>query len=171
MLCVLLESPHRGDSYEYTQIYHFQYKKVSYPKFNLCSCRIFFQGTQNRARNNRRKRAISVRATEVLLYNVKLVFSACYFGLGHEVSLCGMIFTIIKIVLILKPRILIYRFNKLQDLSRIRILIDAGTSDTIYSIHWAALIYRHVMKLERIMFNRTKHCSLWLTYMRPCSLW
>ena len=30
----------------------------------------FFQGTQERVRNSRGKRAISVRATEVLLYSV-----------------------------------------------------------------------------------------------------
>ena len=55
-----LESPHRGDFNEYTQ-----YTIVNILS-QICSYAIF-QGTQERVRNGRGKRAISVRATEVLL--------------------------------------------------------------------------------------------------------
>ena len=46
--CVLsLESPHRGDSNEYT-IYHFQYKKENHPKLSqICSYGIFSNGLIN----------------------------------------------------------------------------------------------------------------------------
>ena len=64
-----LVSPQRGDSNEYTQytISQIIKKKVilNYPKSAaICSN---FQGTQERARNSRGKRAISVRAIKVLL--------------------------------------------------------------------------------------------------------
>ena len=66
--CVFsLESPHRGDSNKYT-IYHFNIKKkfnLNYPKY---AAMVFFQGNQERVRNSRCKRTISVRATECLLY-------------------------------------------------------------------------------------------------------
>ena len=67
--CVFsLESPHRGDSNEYTQYTIFNVKKSNHPKlFLICSYRFLFQGTQERVRNSRGKRAISVRAIEVLL--------------------------------------------------------------------------------------------------------
>ena len=63
-----LESPHRGDSNEYTQYTSFnilQKISLNYPRSAAVG---FFQGTQRRVRNSRGKRAISVRATEVLLY-------------------------------------------------------------------------------------------------------
>ena len=67
--CVFtLESPHEGDSNEYTQPTIFSIKKkisLSYPKSEAMD---FFLGTQERVRKSRGKRAISVRATEVLLY-------------------------------------------------------------------------------------------------------
>ena len=67
--CVFsLESPHRGDSNKYTQYTIFNIKKkntVNYPKSAALR---FFQGAEERVRNNRGRRAISVRATEVLLY-------------------------------------------------------------------------------------------------------
>ena len=71
--CVFsLESPHRGDSNEYTQHAIINIKKkitLNYPKYdNVCSYGIFSLGTQERVRNSRGKRAISVRAIEVLLY-------------------------------------------------------------------------------------------------------
>ena len=68
--CVFsLESPHRGDSNEYTQYTIFIIKKENPPKFSqICSYGFCLQGTQERVRNSRVKRAISVRATEVLLY-------------------------------------------------------------------------------------------------------
>ena len=53
----------------------FQYKKkitLNYPKF---AGKGFFLRTQERVRNNRGKRAIGVRATEVLLYQGKEVRS------------------------------------------------------------------------------------------------
>ena len=70
--CVFsLESPHRGDSNENTQhaiINIIKKIKLNYPKYNnICSYGNFYQGTQERVRNSRGKRAISVRATEVLL--------------------------------------------------------------------------------------------------------
>ena len=67
-----LESPQRGDSYERTKHTIFNIKKkitLNYPKYNnICSYGIFFLGTQERVRNSRGKRAIGVRAIEVLLY-------------------------------------------------------------------------------------------------------
>ena len=71
--CVFsLESPHRGDSNEYTQHAIINIKKkiaLNYPKYdNVCSYGIFSLGTQERVRNSCGKRAISVRAIEVLLY-------------------------------------------------------------------------------------------------------
>ena len=69
--CVFsLESPHWGDSNEYTQYTVFNIKKkitlnYMYPK---AAAKGFFLGTQKRVRNSRGKRATSVRATEVLLY-------------------------------------------------------------------------------------------------------
>ena len=56
-----LESPQRGDSNEYTQYTISQYEKENHPKSAAMG---FFQGTQERVRNSRGKRAISVRATE-----------------------------------------------------------------------------------------------------------
>ena len=56
-----LESPHRGDSYKYTQYTISQYEKrkiiLNYPKSQLCA---LCQGTQERVRNSSGKRAISV---------------------------------------------------------------------------------------------------------------
>ena len=67
--CVFsLESPHRGEANEYTQYTGFNIKKkiiLNYPKSAVLG---FFQGTQERVRNSRGKRANSVRATEGLLY-------------------------------------------------------------------------------------------------------
>ena len=64
-----LESPHRGDSNGNTQYTIFNTKKENHPKLSqICSNGFLFQGTQERVRNSRGKRAISVRATEVLLY-------------------------------------------------------------------------------------------------------
>ena len=63
-----LESPHRGDSNEYTQYTSFYIK--NHPKLSqISSYEIFSQGTQERVRNSGGKRAIGVRATEVLLYH------------------------------------------------------------------------------------------------------
>ena len=57
-----------GDSNECTQYIVFNIKKkitLNYPTF---AAKGFFPGTQERVRNSHGKRAISVRATEVLLY-------------------------------------------------------------------------------------------------------
>ena len=63
-----LESPHRGDSNEYTQ-YRFQYKKEeSHYIIPPLQPMEFFLGPQEHVRISRGKRAISVRATEALLY-------------------------------------------------------------------------------------------------------
>ena len=67
--CVFsLESPHRGDSNEYTQ--HTIFNIINKITLNCPeSAPIgFFLGTQERVRNSRGKRVISVRANEVLLY-------------------------------------------------------------------------------------------------------
>ena len=67
-----LESPHRGDSNEYTHHNIFDVKRKS-PE--ISQIQSFLQlwyvllGTQERVRNNRGKRAIGVRANEVLLYH------------------------------------------------------------------------------------------------------
>ena len=67
--CVfLLESPHRGDPDENTNYTVFNIKKkitLNYPKSAAMG---FFPGTQERVRNSRGKRAISIQAIEVLLY-------------------------------------------------------------------------------------------------------
>ena len=67
-----LESPHRGDSNEYTKHTIFNIEKkitLNYSKYNnVCSYGTFFLGTQERVRNSRGKRVIGVRAIEVLLY-------------------------------------------------------------------------------------------------------
>ena len=64
-----LESPQRGDSNEYTQytISQYEEKKIilNHPKFATIG---FDPKDQKRVRNSRGKRAISVRAIEVLLY-------------------------------------------------------------------------------------------------------
>ena len=63
------ESPHRGDSNQYTQHTIINIKRkmaLNYPK--SAAMNYLFQGTQERVRNSRGKRAISVRATEILLY-------------------------------------------------------------------------------------------------------
>ena len=66
---MLLESPHRGDSNEYTQNTIFSIKKENHSNFfpNLQPWYIF-QGTQERVRNTQGKRAIWVRAIEDLRY-------------------------------------------------------------------------------------------------------
>ena len=68
--CVFsLEWPGWGDSNEYTQYTIFIIKKENHPNLSqICSYGILFQGTQEGVRNSRGKPAISVRATEVLLY-------------------------------------------------------------------------------------------------------
>ena len=55
--------PHRGDLYVYTQYTIFIIKKKITPE-QLWD---FFLGTQEQVRNSRGQRAISVRASEVLL--------------------------------------------------------------------------------------------------------
>ena len=66
-----LESPHRGDSHEYTHHTIVNIKRKS-PEISqdtiMYAAMIFLLGTQERVRNSRGKRAISVRAIEVLLY-------------------------------------------------------------------------------------------------------
>ena len=69
--CVFsLESPLRCDSNDYTQYASFVIRKKIIPDYPKSAAMGFFLGTQERVRNNRGKRAISVRATEVLLYIV-----------------------------------------------------------------------------------------------------
>ena len=65
-----LESPHRGDSNKYTQFTIFNIKKKIALNCPKSAAIRFFQGTKTkkRVRNSHGKRAISLRATEVLLY-------------------------------------------------------------------------------------------------------
>ena len=73
MLSVLIESPHRDDSNEYTQYTIFNVKKkitLNYPKFAAIG--FLFQGAQERVRNSCGKRAIGVRAIKVLLYVITM---------------------------------------------------------------------------------------------------
>ena len=67
--CVFpLELPHRGDSNVYTQYtILIMKKKKSLQIILILQLSDFFLGTQERVRNSRGKRAISVRANEVLL--------------------------------------------------------------------------------------------------------
>ena len=58
-----LESPHRGVSNEYTQHTIFNIKKENHTNFSKSEAMGFFLGTQERVRNGRGKRAISVRDT------------------------------------------------------------------------------------------------------------
>ena len=61
-----------------TQYTVFNIKKENHTKLSqICSQGFFFLGTQERVRNSRGKRAISVRAIEVLLY---MVFKAPHKG-------------------------------------------------------------------------------------------
>ena len=66
------ESPQGGDSNENTQYTIFNMNKMSTLNYPTSAAMGFFQGTQERVRNSRGKRAISVRAIEVLLYIVFL---------------------------------------------------------------------------------------------------
>ena len=65
-----LESPHRGDSNEHIQYTIFSIKKKITRHFLKSAATGLFPGTQERVRNSRGKRAISVRAIEVQLYLV-----------------------------------------------------------------------------------------------------
>ena len=66
--CVFsLESPHGGDSNEYTHYTISNIKKITL-KFPNSAAVGFFKRIQERVRSSHGKRAISVRATECLLY-------------------------------------------------------------------------------------------------------
>ena len=68
----------------------FKYKKENHTKLSqICSQEVFFQGTQERVRNSHGKRAISVRATEVLLYFFLSITSDILYSLfiGQKFSL------------------------------------------------------------------------------------
>ena len=77
-----LESPHGGDSNKNTQYTIFNMNKkntLNYPKSAAMG---IFLWTQKRVRNSRGKRAISVRAIEILLYHVPL----CHFQIAKGVE-------------------------------------------------------------------------------------
>ena len=63
-----LESPHRGDSAEYTQYTTFHIKEKITHNFPKSEAMGFFQGTEERVRNSHGKRAISVQVIEVVQY-------------------------------------------------------------------------------------------------------
>ena len=70
--CVFsLESPHRGDSNEYTQ--HTIFNNIKEITLNYCKSAAigFFPRDSRTIRNSHGKQAISVRATEGLLYSVQ----------------------------------------------------------------------------------------------------
>ena len=70
-----LESPHQGDSNEYTKYAIFSKKNIftlNYPKYAAMG--FFSQGTPERVQNSHGKRATSVRAIEVLLYNNAITY-------------------------------------------------------------------------------------------------
>ena len=67
--CVFsLESHQRGDSNNYKQYTSFNIKKKVTLNYPTSAATGFFEGTQERVRNSRGKRAIGVRVIEVLLY-------------------------------------------------------------------------------------------------------
>ena len=70
MICCVfsLESPRQGDSNEYTQYTIFSIKKKTTLNYSKSPAMNFFQRIQEQVRNSRGKLAITVRATEVLLY-------------------------------------------------------------------------------------------------------
>ena len=81
--CVFpLELPHRGDSNEFTQYTFFNIKKkitLNYPKSAAMG---FFLGTQERVRNSRGKRAISVSACVVyLLFRITIFHLVLWVGM------------------------------------------------------------------------------------------
>ena len=59
--------PHQGDSNEYTKYIIFNIKKIILNYLKSAAMR-FFQGTQERVPNSHGNRAISIQATEGLLY-------------------------------------------------------------------------------------------------------
>ena len=63
-----LESPHRGDSNEYSKRTIFSIRKKITINFPYLQPWNLFHGAQERVRNNQVKRAIRIRAIEVLLY-------------------------------------------------------------------------------------------------------
>ena len=66
--CVFsLESPHQGDSNEYTQYSIFNIKKEITQNYSEFAAVRFFPRDSRMSSKNRGKRAISVGATEVLL--------------------------------------------------------------------------------------------------------
>ena len=86
-----LESHHRGDSNEFTQHTIFNIGKKIPLNYPVSAAVRIFQGTEERVRNSRGRREISVRAIEVLLYsNGCLDLSAtlliCYLVLVRNVQ-------------------------------------------------------------------------------------
>ena len=73
-----LKSPHRGNSYEYTQYAIFNMKRkiiLNYPKSTAMG---FFQVIQERVRNSRGKRAVGIRVIEVSVYFLPAFMSALH---------------------------------------------------------------------------------------------
>ena len=71
MLCVLIRITSSRRSNEYTQYTIFKIQQNTTLNYTKSVAVRFFQGTQDRVRNSRGKRTISVRATEVLLYDLE----------------------------------------------------------------------------------------------------
>ena len=68
-----LESPHWGDPNEYTQYTIFNIKKENPPNYLKSAAMQFSQRTPERVQNSHGKRAMSVQATEDLLYLVMIM--------------------------------------------------------------------------------------------------
>ena len=85
--CVFsLESPHRGDSNNYTQYTIFNIKRKIDLNYLNSAAMGFFLGTQALVRNSHGKRAISVRAIEVLLYiTSEIQISLEFFKSGNKI--------------------------------------------------------------------------------------
>ena len=84
--CVFsLQSLRRGDSNEYTQYNIFNMKKITL-NFPKSAAFDFFQGTQEGVQNSHGNRAISVRATEGLLYIKIMVWT--HFALSLHFNFC-----------------------------------------------------------------------------------
>ena len=101
-----LEWPFKGDSNEYTQYTIFNIKKKITLNCPKSADMGFFQETQERVRNSHGKRAISVRATEVLLYLFSLYKNMYLYGYEHYIMFYANKFVCIHIRFICKQQVI-----------------------------------------------------------------
>ena len=82
-----LESPHRGDSNEYTQYTISQYKKENHPKLSqICSYGILFQGTQERVRNSSGKEPPVFEPMKFYCITYLLLYLLQFENLSHNTT-------------------------------------------------------------------------------------